>query len=58
MLVHMESRPSRQETCQFDVLVKMQINWADLAELLKVLRNNVFIHVVNVISTTGTIVKG
>lgn len=57
-LAHMESRPSRQEDCQFDVMIKLQINWSELANLLKVLRNYSSIHVVNVISTQGTVVKG
>ncbi|CAL8079164.1 unnamed protein product [Orchesella dallaii] len=57
VVIHMESRPSRDEECQFDVLVKLQIKWSDLAELLKTLRHNPAIHVVNVMSTHSTVVK-
>lgn len=54
----MESRPSREQNCQFDILLKMQIPWSSLVGMLRALRLNPNIYLVNVISTQGHIVKG
>ncbi|CAL8079167.1 unnamed protein product [Orchesella dallaii] len=56
-VIHMESRPSREQNCQFDVLLKMQIPWSSLVGLLRALRLNTNVYLVNVISTQGHIVK-
>lgn len=57
-VVHMESRPSREQNCQFDILLKMQIPWSNLVGLLRALRQMPNLYFVNVISTQGHIVKG
>lgn len=54
----METRQSREEKCQFDVLLKMEIVANNFVTLLRSLRQQPAIFSVNVVSTQGTAVKG
>jgi hypothetical protein len=54
----MESRQSREQNCQFDILLKIEIVWNNFVTLLRSIRVHPSVFMVTVISTQGTVVKG
>lgn len=58
MIVHLESRPSKLQGMQFDVLTKVDISRRDLLILIRNLRQSSMLGEVTVLTDNGINVKG